>query len=123
MTELASGVAEVRWALSTAVGYTLLSRAFRCYLGRTLRFLAPESSTSEIQRALAGRSLAPGVARQAVELLRSCDLVKFARLQVAPKVLAGRANAALAVASEVERHLLPAPADGAPGATSAEAAA
>ena len=63
------------------------------------------------------------MARRAVEILRACDLVKFARLEVAPEALAGRADAALAVATEIERHRRPAPAAGAGDAPPAEAAA
>ena len=63
------------------------------------------------------------MARRAVEILRGCDLVKFARLEVAPEALAGRADAALAVATEIERHRRPKTDAGGDGAPRAEAAA
>jgi hypothetical protein len=106
--ELSDGVAEALGAPSPAAGHTLLSRAVRRYLGRTFGFPAPESSTSEIQRALAGRPLPPGALPRLTELLRGCDLVKFARLAAPPAALATRAEGALAVASEVERRRAPA---------------
>lgn len=120
--ELTAGVELARRAGSVAVGHTLLSRAVRRYLGRALRFPAPESTTSEIQRALAGRSLPAGTSSRLVELLRGCDLVKFARLTVEPAVLAARAETAITVAAGLERHLRPPP-QPIPGEPPAEVAA
>ena len=53
--------------------------------GRTFALPALESTTSEIQRVLSsnlGRRLPSPLVRQTVELLRGCDLVKFARQEV-----------------------------------------
>ncbi len=59
--------------------HTGLSQALRRYLGRTFGFPAPESTTSEIQRRLVARGWPSPQVRAMVELLRACDLVKFAR--------------------------------------------
>jgi hypothetical protein len=68
--------------------HTGLSQAFRRYLGRTFGFPAPESTTSEIQRRLVARGWPSPQVRTAVELLRACDLVKFARAE-SPAATAG----------------------------------
>jgi hypothetical protein len=83
--------------------HTGLSQAFRRYLGRTFAFPAPESTTSEIQRRLIARGWPSPQVRTAVELLRACDLVKFA------PAAGNRANRA--------NSLNPAPADSAPADT------
>ncbi|MBV8200188.1 MAG: hypothetical protein JOZ15_06155 [Acidobacteria bacterium] len=64
---------------SPVVVHTGISQALRRYLGRTVGFPAPESTTTEIQRRLLARGWASAHVRPAVELLRACDLVKFAR--------------------------------------------
>lgn len=88
--------------------HTALSLAFRRYLSRTLSFPAEESTTSEIHRhLLAGRLPAPLV-RQAVELLRSCDLVKFSRQAVGEDRSRERLEAARRIAEEVDERLHPA---------------
>ena len=86
--------------------HTRLSLALRHYLGRSLDFPALESTTSEIQRRLAFRLPGPLV-RPAVELLRSCDLVKFARQEVGQERTWERIAAARGIAREVEQHLRP----------------
>jgi hypothetical protein len=47
------------------------------------------------------------VARQTVELLRACDLVKFARQEVDESRSRGRVAAARSLAQELESHLAP----------------
>lgn len=88
--------------------HTLLSLAFRHYLARTLTFPAEERTTSEIHRLLlAGRLPAPLV-RQSVELLRACDLVKFARQEVDQDLSRERIGTARRIAREVEERVRPA---------------
>jgi hypothetical protein len=62
--------------------HTGISQALRRYLGRIADFPAPESTTTEVQRLLLARGWAAALARPAVDLLRACDLVKFARQEV-----------------------------------------
>jgi hypothetical protein len=62
-----------------------LSQALRRYLGRACGFPAPESTTTEIQRTLLGRGWPAALVRPAVEVLRACDMVKFARQEAAPE--------------------------------------
>ncbi|HSS79267.1 MAG TPA: hypothetical protein VLV54_21280 [Thermoanaerobaculia bacterium] len=84
-----------------------LSLALRRYLGRRLPFPAVESTTSEIQRQLLSRRLPGPVARPAVELLRGCDLVKFARQDVDPQRGQERLATARRLAGDLEVHLAP----------------
>jgi hypothetical protein len=86
--------------------HTALSAALRGYLGRTLGFRAAESTTSEIQR-IVSRRVPGGLARRAVDLLRACDLVKFARQEAGPESSRERVAAARRIAEEVEDHLRP----------------
>ncbi len=88
--------------------HTQLSLALRRYLGRSLSFRAPESTTSEIQRLLA-RRVPSALARRVVDLLRACDLVKFARQEAPSERVRERVAAARQMAAEVEAHLQPAP--------------
>ncbi|HWM94680.1 MAG TPA: hypothetical protein VN493_28260 [Thermoanaerobaculia bacterium] len=84
--------------------HTSLSLAFRHYLGRRLELPAEERTTSEIHRLLlAGRLPAPMV-RQAVELLRACDLIKFARQEVDREISQGRIDAARRIARGIEER-------------------
>jgi len=87
--------------------HTRLSLALRRYLGRRLPFPAVESTTSEIQRQLLSRRMPGPLVRQAVELLRACDLVKFARQEVAEARARERTASALGIARELEEHLSP----------------
>ncbi len=101
---------------STLPVHTDLSRALRAYLGRTLGFHAAESTTSEIQRQLTSRRLPSAIPRRTGELLRGCDLVKFARQEVGRERTRERLEAARALGSEVETYAHPpAPADEAGG--------
>lgn len=87
--------------------HTGLSLALRRYLGRRLPFPALESTTSEIQRQLLARRMPGPLVRQAVELLRACDLVKFARQEVAGLLARERADETLRIGREFESHLAP----------------
>jgi hypothetical protein len=103
--ELAAALAGLARETSAVRLHTALSLALRQYLGRTLSFPAGESTTSEIhRRLLAGRLPAPLV-RQTVDLLRACDLVKFARPRQEPvgeERSRERIDAARRIAEEVE---------------------
>jgi hypothetical protein len=87
--------------------HTRLSLALRTYLGRTLAFPATESTTSEIHRRLLARRLPAALVRRTVELLRACDLVKFARQEVGETVSGERLGAAREIGGELAGHLAP----------------
>lgn len=89
------------------LAHTRLSFALRRYLGRRLPFPAVESTTSEIQRQLLSRRMPGPLARQTVELLRACDLVKFARQEVGETLTRERAETARRIAAEFEAQLAP----------------
>lgn len=101
--------------------FTALSFALRLFLGRMLGVKALESTTTEIQRLL--RSLLPvGVAQETVALLRECDRVKFARLEVDTATTAQRLEQGRHLARQVFERLRPeTPAAAAAGAGSAAA--
>jgi hypothetical protein len=105
--ELTVELDRLRSEPSMIVLHTGLSLALRRYLGRRLPFPALESTTSEIQRQLLARRMPGPLARQAVELLRACDLVKFARQEVAGVRAGERADEALRLGQEFESHLAP----------------
>jgi hypothetical protein len=107
LPELAAGLAAARAADSAEEGLARVSLALRRYLGRRLSFPAAESTTSEVQRQLVARHLPHALPRRAVELLRACDLVKFARRPAARAEVERWAGEAEAVAREVEAHLAP----------------
>lgn len=107
LPELAAALAGARAAESAVEGHARVSLALRRYLGRRLGFPAAESTTSEVQRQLVARHLPNGLPRRAVELLRACDLVKFARRPAARAEVERWAGEAEAVAREVEAHLAP----------------
>ncbi|MFY9822919.1 MAG: hypothetical protein WAM82_16175 [Thermoanaerobaculia bacterium] len=105
--ELATELDRLATEPSMPVLHTRLSLALRRYLGRRLPFHAVESTTAEIQRQLLSRRMPGPVARQGVELLRSCDLVKFARQDVGLGSARERVETARRVAGELEAHLAP----------------
>ncbi len=109
LAELERALAAAR-AAPPAEGHARVSLALRRYLGRALRFPAAESTTAEIQRQLLGRHLPGGVARRAVDLLRACDLVKFARREAGAAALERWCAEAADLGGEIEAHLHPAPA-------------
>jgi hypothetical protein len=105
--ELAAALDRLRSEGSMLALHTALSFALRRYLGRRLPFPAVESTTSDIQRQLLSRRMPGPLVRQTVELLRACDLVKFARQEVGETQGRERAEAARRVAGEWESHLAP----------------
>jgi hypothetical protein len=84
--------------------HTGISLALRRYLGRTVGFPAPESTTTEVQRLLLARGWPSAHVRPAVELLRACDLVKFARQQVPAAGARERLAAARRLAEQIEER-------------------
>lgn len=107
LEELERSLAAARGAASPIEALAGVSLALRRFLGRTLGFPAAESTTSEVHRQLLARHLPTGLPRRAVDLLRACDLVKFAR-QPAPDGAVDRwAGEAGGIGREVERHLRP----------------
>jgi hypothetical protein len=79
LPELLAALDQLAAEPSPVVLHTGISQALRRYLGRAVGFPAPESTTTEIQRLLLARGWPSAQVRPAVELLRACDLVKFAR--------------------------------------------
>ncbi|MFL6192925.1 MAG: hypothetical protein ACJ75H_02045 [Thermoanaerobaculia bacterium] len=105
--ELAATLDRLANETSMVSFHTQLSLALRRYLGRRLPFPALESTTSEIQRQLLSRRMPGPMVRPTVELLRACDLVKFARQPVGETQARERAEAARRLAAEFESHLAP----------------
>ena len=105
--ELTAEIDRLRREPSMLVLHTGLSFALRRYLGRRLPFPAIESTSSDVQRQLLSRRMPGPLARQTVEMLRACDLVKFARQEVGEAQGHERAEAARRVAGEWESHLAP----------------
>jgi hypothetical protein len=118
LAELLSGLDRLAGERSAVALHTRLSLALRTYLGRALRFPAAESTTSEIHRRLAARVPAPLV-RRTVEVLRACDLVKFARQEVGEERSRERLAAAREIGRDFETYLAPPPALPAAGETPA----
>lgn len=87
--------------------HTRLSLALRSYLGRSLDFPAAESTTSEIHRSLLSRRMPGALVRQTVELLRSCDMVKFARQEAGEDRARERLAAARQAGREIETWARP----------------
>lgn len=106
--ELAAALDRLALEGSAVRLHTSLSLAFRRYLARTLGFPAEERTTSEIHRSLLSGRLPAPMVRQAVELLRACDLVKFARLEVDEELSWERIGMARRIATEIEERLQPA---------------
>jgi hypothetical protein len=84
--------------------HTGVSQALRRFLGRTAAFPAPESTTTEIQRLLLARGWPSAQVRPAIELLRACDLVKFARQQVPPERAGERLAAARRLGEQIDER-------------------
>jgi hypothetical protein len=105
--ELTAELARLAAEPSMLALHTRLSLALRRYFGRRLPFPAVESTTSEIQRQLLSRRMPGPLVRQTIELLRACDLVKFARQEVAAARGRERTTSALRIARELEAHLAP----------------
>jgi len=111
LAELTAELDRLRAEPSMLALHTALSFALRRYLGRRLPFPAVESTTSDIQRQLLSRRMPGPLVRQTVELLRTCDLVKFARQEVGETQGRERAEAARRLGEEWESHLAPAAAE------------
>jgi hypothetical protein len=107
LAELMAELDRLRAEPSMIALHTRLSFALRRYLGRRLPFPAVESTTSDIQRQLVSRRMPPPLARQTVELLRACDLVKFARQEVGETLGRERAETARRLAGDWEAHFAP----------------
>jgi hypothetical protein len=86
---------------SPEIVHTGISQALRRYLGRAVGFPAPESTTTEIQRRLLARGWPSAQVRPAVELLRACDLVKFARQHAPAESALQRLAAARRLGEEI----------------------
>ncbi len=82
--------------------HTGISLALRDYLGRLLGIHALEGTTSEIQRNLRDTLVPPALSQRTVRLLRDCDQVKFARLEVDETVADDRVALAQNVAREIQ---------------------
>ena len=89
---------------SPEVLHTGISQALRRYLGRTVGFPAPESTTTEIHRLLLAHGWTSARVRPAVELLRACDLVKFARQHAPTESARQRLAAARRLGEEIAAH-------------------
>jgi hypothetical protein len=111
LAELKAEIAGLAAEPSMLALHTRLSYALRRYLGRRLPFPAVESTTGEVQSQLTGRRMPGTLARQTVEILRACDLVKFARQEVGTAQGKARAEAALRLGEEWEAHLAPVPSE------------
>ena len=105
--ELAAALDRLAAEPSALALHTGLSLAARRYLSRRLPFPALESTTTDVQRQLLSRRIPGPLARRTVELLRSCDLVKFARQPVGEAQARERLEAARKVAHEYEVYLAP----------------
>jgi hypothetical protein len=107
LAELTATLDRLRGEPSMLALHTALSLALRRYLGRRLPFPAVESTTGDVQRQLLARRMPGPLVRQTVELLRVCDLVKFARQEVGETLGRERAEAARRLGGEWEAHLAP----------------
>ncbi|MCP4654131.1 MAG: hypothetical protein GY856_01800 [bacterium] len=108
LDELLRRLRELDPSAGSEPAHTALSLALRNFLGRCLGINALESTTSEIQRRLEGRAVASAAAQQTVGLLRDCDQVKFARLEVAGAETGRRLREARQLAREIDAGLRPA---------------
>ncbi|MEP7009321.1 MAG: hypothetical protein ABJC13_03265 [Acidobacteriota bacterium] len=132
LARIAAGLGGSEGAAASARIAASLSSALRRYLGRELAFPALESTTTEIQRRLRKEQTPEGISRPGVDLLRRLDRIKFARRAAEnPAPPEGSASeamfseaiaAARSVASGIDRHRRPTPAEAAVGIERAEAA-
>jgi len=86
--------------------HTGLSLAMRDYLGRQFGLHALEGTTSEIQRSLRATPVPQALSQRTVRLLRDCDQVKFARLEVDETVTDSRVALAQTMAREMQEASL-----------------
>lgn len=107
LAELEERLRRVDPAAGAEPAHTALSLALRDFLGRSLGFQALESTTSEVHRRLQRTPVPAAVAQQLVRLLRDCDQVKFARLDVPPARTEDRLVRARGLARDVDAGLRP----------------
>lgn len=88
------------------------SLALRRYLGRRLGFTAPESTTTEVHRALRRQRLGTELVRETVELLTACDMVKFARRTVDAAEARRRIDRLTSLGERIEAWVAPTSVDG-----------
>jgi hypothetical protein len=105
--ELAGELDRLSAEPSTVLLHTRLSMALRRYLGRVLPFPAVFSTTSEVMRQLQSRRMPGPLVRQTVELLRACDMVKFARQEVEEARTRERVDAARKLGKDYETLFAP----------------
>ena len=80
-----------------------VSDAARTYLEERFHFRAPERTTEEFLRELAGTDLLAGEQKESLGgFLESCDLVKFAKYEPAETELRGLHESALKLVEETE---------------------
>ncbi len=98
--------------------HTGLSMALRRYLGRRLTFSAVESTTTEIQEKLRPLMLPADMGMRTVQLLRDCDMVKFAGISVTEDTTRERVRLTRELGQRLEERFRPAPesGDGSPDA-------
>ena len=87
--------------------HTGLSLALRRYLARRLGFNAVESTTTEIQRELRDLMLPADMGGRAVQMLRDCDMVKFAGVEVHDTVTRERVDAVRELGRRFEERFRP----------------
>jgi hypothetical protein len=104
LPELLAALDRLAGETSPLALHTGISQALRRYLGRAVGFPAPESTTTEIQRLLLARGWPSAHVRPAAELLRACDLVKFARQQVPAADARERLAAARRLGEQIEER-------------------
>jgi hypothetical protein len=107
--ELERDLATLRAEQDPAALHQGISMTTRRYLGRRLGFPAPESTTSEVARELRRRRLDPPVARRTESLLAACDMVMFARRDVALEPSRARLDEVVSIADAVDAWLEPQP--------------
>jgi hypothetical protein len=87
-----------------------VSDAARTYLEERFRFRAPERTTEEFLRELAGTDLLAGEQKESLGgFLENCDLVKFAKYEPAETELRGLHNSAMKLVEETEPRAVQSP--------------
>lgn len=99
--------------------HTGISMAMRQLLSALLGFAAVESTTTEIDHELRRGRLDLMTRRGVLDLLRRCDEVKFARRPATRAEAQERLDAARTLGEQVQRELVPAPADAAASGSAA----
>ena len=107
LDELLKTLGEIDVRAGSEPVHTATSLALRRYLGRMLHFNATESTTSEIERRLAMGLLSEELSDGTVELLKDCDQVKYARLDVGEALVDERLAFLGDLAKEINHELRP----------------